>query len=227
MGPVHGQRYSVSMDADPDNWTYVDTTYSAFAVDGSDTTVLWSNHDMPNGSATATDVYFYASEPLPESSTKLVGLDYETYYKFYVSLNAIVYDGNASAVNYAVPVEKDCIYRVDMTEVGNRLRAAFTTTDPSTITADVAASTIMFNPTTFSAGFTFANPAPADGWLLVYVSNAGETPDISIAKVVLGEPEEPKPPALVIGPDIRITEGMTIIGGVLHRIVLTATPETE
>lgn len=33
--------------------------------------------------------------------------------------------------------------------------------------------------------------------------------------------DEPETPALVIGPDIRITEGMTIIGGVLHRIVLS------
>lgn len=29
-------------------------------------TVLWSNHDIPNGSATATDIYFYGSEPVPE-----------------------------------------------------------------------------------------------------------------------------------------------------------------
>jgi hypothetical protein len=35
------------------------------------------------------------------------------------------------------------------------------------------------------------------------------------------EPEEPERPALVIGGDIRITEGMTIRGGVLHRIVLS------
>jgi hypothetical protein len=34
---------------------------------------------------------------------------------------------------------------------------------------------------------------------------------------------EPDTPALVIGEDMRITEGMTIIGGVLHRIVLTTT----
>ena len=220
-GKVPAQRYTVAIDADTDVWTYADAIYPGCVVDGSKTTFLWSNHDMPNGDISATDVYCYASEPIPESSTKLVGLDYEAYSGFFVFLNAIAYGTSDPVVNYAVPVEKDCIYRVTMTEVGNRLRAAFTTTDPSTINAEVAANTVMYNPTTFSAGFTFANPAPADGWLVVYVSNAGETPDISISKVVPGEPEEPETPALVIGPDIRITEGMTIRGGVLHRIVLS------
>lgn len=28
-------------------------------------TVLWSNHDIPNGSATATDIYFAGSDPVP------------------------------------------------------------------------------------------------------------------------------------------------------------------
>lgn len=28
--------------------------------------VVWSNHDIPNGSATSTAIYFYGSEPVPE-----------------------------------------------------------------------------------------------------------------------------------------------------------------
>lgn len=28
-------------------------------------TVLWSNHDIPNGSATATDIYFEGTDPVP------------------------------------------------------------------------------------------------------------------------------------------------------------------
>lgn len=31
----------------------------------SDRIIIWSNHDIPNGSATATDIYFYASDPVP------------------------------------------------------------------------------------------------------------------------------------------------------------------
>lgn len=62
-----------------------------------------------------------------------------------------------------------------------------------------------------------------------YVLN-GLIKDVRIYKHIVDdftEPDEPDTPELVIGPDIRITEGMTIIGGVLHRIVLTATEETE
>lgn len=52
-----------------DNWT-VDTNqsgkYSGWTVisDG-ESVLLWSSHDIPNGSATATDIYFEGSEPVP------------------------------------------------------------------------------------------------------------------------------------------------------------------
>lgn len=35
----------------------------------SDRTLMWSNHDIPNGSATSTTVYFPATYPMPESTT--------------------------------------------------------------------------------------------------------------------------------------------------------------
>lgn len=65
-GSVHGPRYQIARDADMDTatWQYVDSTYSAYGIDGN-RTVLWSNHDIPNGSATATDIYFKATEPVP------------------------------------------------------------------------------------------------------------------------------------------------------------------
>lgn len=49
--------------ADQDEWTYVNK------ITGGDFTVanfsnLWSNHDIPNGSATATTIYFKGSEPV-------------------------------------------------------------------------------------------------------------------------------------------------------------------
>lgn len=42
--------------------TIIDLNYSY-----SPATLLWSNHDIPNGSATATEIYFGGSEPVPES----------------------------------------------------------------------------------------------------------------------------------------------------------------
>lgn len=46
------------------SWEYNQTTSTWFGLD-SNRTVLWSNHDIPNGSATATDIYFAGSEPVP------------------------------------------------------------------------------------------------------------------------------------------------------------------
>ena len=38
-------------------------TFSGWGVDSA-RTILWSNHDIPNGSATATEIYFEGSEPV-------------------------------------------------------------------------------------------------------------------------------------------------------------------
>lgn len=46
-------------------WTNNNNTqYSSWGLDSA-RTVLWSNHDIPNGSATATELYFKGSEPVP------------------------------------------------------------------------------------------------------------------------------------------------------------------
>lgn len=46
-------------------WTTVTSGNYIWSID-SDRILIWSNHDIPNGSATATDIYFYGSEPVPE-----------------------------------------------------------------------------------------------------------------------------------------------------------------
>lgn len=45
-------------------WTFSKNTTGNFGADSA-RTVLWSNHDIPNGSATATDIYFEGTEPVP------------------------------------------------------------------------------------------------------------------------------------------------------------------
>lgn len=59
--------YTISIEnVDTDiDWNFVkDNSGINFAIDDM-RTVLWSNHDIPNGSATATDIYFRGSEPVP------------------------------------------------------------------------------------------------------------------------------------------------------------------
>ena len=41
-----------------------------------DPVIIWSNHDIPNGSATATNIYFYGSEPVPENKMALQIIDF-------------------------------------------------------------------------------------------------------------------------------------------------------
>lgn len=45
-------------------WTFNKDATGSFGVDSA-RTVLWSNHDIPNGSATATDIYFCGSVAIP------------------------------------------------------------------------------------------------------------------------------------------------------------------
>ena len=44
-------------------WTYENKNNTWHGLDSA-RTVLWSNHDIPNGSATATEIYFNGSEPV-------------------------------------------------------------------------------------------------------------------------------------------------------------------
>ena len=159
-------------------WTHYATITGWFGIDAK-RVIMWSNHDIPNGSATSDTIYLYATEPVPEDEAKPKELPYEVFTDFYPSGSTIYYKADDLTINYVVPVKKYSTYTVTMTEVGNRLRAVYTATDPATITANVSATEIVMNPT-FDAGYTFTYFAAADGWMVVYVSNAGELPKISI-----------------------------------------------
>lgn len=45
-------------------WTFNKNATGWFSLDSA-RTVLWSNHDIPNGSADATDIYFEGTDPVP------------------------------------------------------------------------------------------------------------------------------------------------------------------
>lgn len=53
--------------ADPEQWDdSSDVNYGAWTI-ATNKKLLWSNHDIPNGSSTSTTIYFYGSEPVPET----------------------------------------------------------------------------------------------------------------------------------------------------------------
>lgn len=55
-------------------WTFNKNTTGNFPVDDA-RPVLWSNHDIPNGSATATDIYFEGTEVVPVESEIIGSLE--------------------------------------------------------------------------------------------------------------------------------------------------------
>lgn len=50
-----------------EGWTFNSDYDSLIWGNESDRRIMWSNHDIPNGSATSTTIYFYGSEPIPET----------------------------------------------------------------------------------------------------------------------------------------------------------------
>lgn len=59
------KQYNITI-GDTSATTWVDannSTYSSWGLDAN-RTVQWSNHDIPNGSADATEIYFKSSEPV-------------------------------------------------------------------------------------------------------------------------------------------------------------------
>ena len=98
----------------------------------------------------------------------------------YPSSGAINYSVNDLTVNYVIPVCPGSTYKVVMTEVGNRLRVVFTTSNPLTTTKTISGCTNIVMDPTFAVGYSFSYTATAYGYMVVYVSNAGERPAISI-----------------------------------------------
>lgn len=181
ISSVMSYRYTVPIttSGDATEWTYANSgTFSAYTLDSA-RTVMWSNHDIPNGSATSTTIYLYATDPVPENEAKPKELSYGVYTNFYPNGNGLYYNVNDLTINYVAPVKKYSTYTITMTEVGNRLRVCHSSVDPATIKADTSVTSIT-EPSSFQAGYVFTYFAQADGWLVIYVSNAGEYPEINI-----------------------------------------------
>lgn len=65
-GGVSRKRYRIAIARaeTATEWESISTSYSDVII--SDTNILlWSSHDLPDGSATATDIYFESTDPVP------------------------------------------------------------------------------------------------------------------------------------------------------------------
>lgn len=66
---VEWYRVSISSADTAEEWTFNSSYSSSGWGDDANRVLMWSNHDIPNGSATSTTVYFPATYPMPESAT--------------------------------------------------------------------------------------------------------------------------------------------------------------
>lgn len=101
-----GEWYTITIKGseNADEWVFKQEIGSGnFGLDSS-RTVLWSNHDIPNGSETATTIYFYGTEPVPESGTEPDGPDSSEIKKYLIRSQNVLYtisDGTLTALESA------------------------------------------------------------------------------------------------------------------------------
>lgn len=63
------QWYRITKNTPEESWMFNQAwTSSGGFGNESDRYIMWSNHDIPNGSVTSTTIYFYASAPVPEGN---------------------------------------------------------------------------------------------------------------------------------------------------------------
>jgi hypothetical protein len=152
-------RIAISAAETATEWAYNQDTTAGFGYDSS-RTVLWSNHDIPNGSATATDIYFAGSEPVTEiESSTLVPVEREeTYAIASESLNALGAVTQKMAGKKALMTVADMVYwlnRVQYVPQGN----AENTSSVSQISSAVGIVPTVYRGTAISTQsvFNFSN----------------------------------------------------------------------
>lgn len=73
MLPVTAENRKYTLSSTGEEWSLYNTWNDKGQFSAA---VTWSNYDIPNGSATSTEIYFKGSEPIPENHTPA-----ETYYQ--------------------------------------------------------------------------------------------------------------------------------------------------
>ena len=76
---VKWYKVQISASESATEWTFVKNDTDGFTID-KNRIMMWSNVDVPNGSATSTTIYFNGSEPVPQIEKKYLIRDGVTYY---------------------------------------------------------------------------------------------------------------------------------------------------
>ena len=101
------QWFRITKSTPEESWVFNQAwTSSGGFGNENDRPIMWSNHDIPNGSATATEIYFLGSEPMPEDKHS-VRLDYVKSTGYAYLDTGVIPDANTEAeVTYNI---EECI----------------------------------------------------------------------------------------------------------------------
>lgn len=166
-GTVTHYQIAISEAETATEWTLNSTKDTWFGLDDN-RTVLWSNHDIPNGSATATEIYFSGSEPLTELTetvTKLVPVERGSEYAVTsANLNDIAKRTQEMAGTTKLMTPEDIIYwlnRVKFIPHGNA-ESSFSLSFESSASGSIPVVT----KGTATSGFTLTFTSIATGELI-------------------------------------------------------------
>lgn len=173
-------RIEIASASSATEWVPYETNTNAFGVD-TGRTVLWSNHDIPNGSATATDIYFEGTEPVPVSilgytfNLSLLGFS-EGNYSITAKAKAEGYSDSlaSNAVSY-VPTAQDFligtwVFKIDMDSYdvsmlsNNYSRLLYSDNSSDAVVARMGTSNIVLNELSSSLGTYFGIQIEYDGY---------------------------------------------------------------
>ena len=181
-GVISGASYEAIWYTTPlsgnEPWTYVNTSSTHFSIDA-DRVLVWANHDVRNGSATATDVYLAGSNPAPVAETAQEYIVNDG--GWFVSGGSVTMDvDEGTLVKYLFPIKNGVVYTFKSLEAHNRLHVMVTTADMSVVTGTVSGTMVGTDSSNIPAGNIFTYQSTLDGWLCAYMSNAGEKPAVEI-----------------------------------------------
>lgn len=165
--PTSSENRKYVLNADGTGWT-LNNTYTDTGGYSVDAIPTWSNHDIPNGSATATEIYFKGSEPLTELTktvTKLVPVERESNYSITsANLNDIAKRTQEMAGTRKLMTPEDIIYwlnRVKFIPHGNA-ESSFSLSFESSASGSIPVVT----KGTATSGFTLTFTSIATGELI-------------------------------------------------------------
>lgn len=165
----------------PEMWEQQSHTFGLWGLDTA-RTVLWSNHDIPNGSADSTEIYFYGSEPVDPNAPEEPTAD--VYYK----VNGVRLTAIANAIRGKTGKEDSLTLEQMVTEIEDiKLQS-------KTVTPTDAEQTITADEGYFGLASVIVEAAEGGGIpenaRLYYVGNAVSELSLNLASSATGELQE-------------------------------------